>query len=70
MVKDEIRSSELLRFGFQEIFPGEEVFFVISTKHFKNFEFEMTTAQQDNNPFGRGNIFASKIDRYIKSGNQ
>ena len=48
IVKDEIKSSDMIKFGHQEIDDGEEVFFAISTKHFKNFEFE---TEKDVNEF-------------------
>ena len=48
IIKDEIKSSDVIKFGYQKIDNGEEVFFAISTKHFKNFEFE---SEKDVNEF-------------------
>ena len=48
IIKDEIKSSNVIKFGYQNIDNGEEVFFAISTKHFKNFEFE---SEKDVNEF-------------------
>lgn len=63
---DEIKSSTLLKFGYQEIYPGEEVFFAISTKHFKNFEFEKKENQQDQSIFNRSNMLNSKTNRFLQ----
>jgi len=66
MVKDEMKSSTVLRFGYQEIYPGEEVFFAISTKHFKNFDFENNENTGD---VSRKNIHAmlnSKTNKFLQ----
>lgn len=54
MVKDEIKSSDVLKFGYQEINTGEEIFFAISTKYSKNFDFEKDSIQSEiQQPFNR-----------------
>lgn len=50
MVKDELKNSSILRFGYQKTSPDEDTFFVISTKHFKSFEAEKVKDKRDYRP--------------------
>lgn len=56
MIKDEIKTSQILRysnphqlfrFGYEELNPGNEIFFAVSTNMFKNFDFESTQNQAE-----------------------
>lgn len=47
MINDEIRSSSILKFGNHEIGDENQVFFAISTKQFKNFDFEKKKLQPE-----------------------
>lgn len=37
MITDELKCNKIIKFGYQTIENEEEIFFAISTKHFKNF---------------------------------
>jgi hypothetical protein len=61
MIKDEIKSSDILKFGYQEIDSGEEVFFAISTQMIKNFDFEKELQSQDSRTTGKGSNLTTKF---------